>query len=127
MAGSILLIVALAVAAPQVQVGLLNGSATSGEVVAFTPQLRLKTEQGDATLPLDALLSIAPQDAPLRLSERKKQIAWIGLVDASKLTADKFAVGADDAALVSLGLNSTAAPKTSAIRMVRFSRPDDPA
>jgi hypothetical protein len=124
MGGLIFLVAVLAIAAPEVQVSTVNGGAAKGELQQLNrEQITLKTSDGDKTLPLDQVLSLVPQSPPVASAE--KPIAWIELVDGSKLTATEFTVQGSMANLA-LGSDKTATISTASIHSVRFSKPDDP-
>ena len=125
MGGLIFLIAVFAVTGPTVQVNTVDGSVTQGELQQLNGEkITLKTSEGDKILPIDHVLSVTPQTTPVASDE--KPMAWIELIDGTKLTASEFEVEGGWANL-NLGSDKTAKISTASIHKVRFSPPDDRA
>ncbi|HTQ39958.1 MAG TPA: NPCBM/NEW2 domain-containing protein [Pirellulales bacterium] len=125
MFGSLILMAAVAVGSPEVQVNTVDGGVTKGELQQLsTDGIELKTENGDAKLPLSQVLNVVPQSMVPPAVE--KPAAWIELIDGSKLATSEFTVEDGSANLI-FDADKTAKISTTAIHSVRFSRPDDPA
>jgi hypothetical protein len=125
MGGFSLLVAALALGAPSVQVKSLDGGSTNGTLNELSSrQIALTTDSGPVDLPLARLLNVVP-DAPSKPSLAEKPSVWIELIDGSQLTGARFTVDANDMANIELGPNHRARLRTSVIRSVRFSDPHD--
>jgi hypothetical protein len=119
MSGLFFLVAVLAVAAPQVQVSTVDGRVTTRPLLDFSGK-RVLSNSTLASFPIDQILCFEPSTPPSPPLE--KPVAWIELVDGSKLTATEFTV-AGDVANVSLASESSTI-STRSIRTVRFSQPD---
>lgn len=126
MAGLLFLIALLAVPWPEVEVRMIDGPPSVGRLEQLTAeQVTLQTADGEANVPLAQVLSLAPKKTPIQNSAVEKPLAWIELVDGSKLTANQFTVQ-KKVASVGFGKDEHAEFPAAAIRTVRFSSPDDP-
>jgi hypothetical protein len=123
MFGSLLLLAAISVGAPQVQMNALDGSVTTGELQQLADgRIWLKNDKGLVDLPIEKVLNVIQKSPPAVPTD--KPTAWIELIDGSKLTATGFEVEGNTATL-NFGAERVTQIPIASIFKVRFSSPDD--
>ena len=118
---NLLLSVALMGAAADFEAQSLDGQTTVGQIASLDAhQVVLRSDTGDATLPLSSLAALARRDA--NTDARRKAKLWVELVDGSGLAAVDYAVKGDTARLT-LCSGVVAEMPSHNVRWVRFSAP----
>ena len=109
----------LATSTPGVELHTVDSRTVVGEVSALSAgQIVLKTAEGEATLKLSEVLSLAPNPAPEKIDDHAQ--VWIELTDGSRLTGQDYAVSKKIGKLKLSDSESLEVPPR-AIHWVRFS------
>ncbi len=126
MVGSIFFAAILAVAGPEVQVGTVDGVTHKGSLQRLSvDKLTLATPEGDVSLPLEQLLTVTAVARLPDVKDVEAQMAWIELVDGSRIGATELTIKDGQASLAS-GSRTDQIP-VAVIRSIRFSKPDETA
>jgi NPCBM/NEW2 domain len=126
MLGPLILAAVLAASGPEVQVGTVDGGAKKGALDQITAEnVLLRTHDGEVKLPIDQVLSVSSTAKPAGSHAAEPKV-WIELIDDSRLNGSTLTTK-DNQAELAIGDDKPLALPVSAIRCVRFSRPDDPA
>ncbi len=129
MAVLILQVAVACAAAPEVQVGTLDGRTLTGSAVSISTEgVVLQTPDGEVTVSGAELHMLTPKIEPAinpAKADAKPIAAWVDLTDGTRLSAGSFETSKGKAQLTTIdGVAIEISAKS--IRSVRFSKLDDP-